>query len=320
MSLSSSSMFIQEIRSVRHRHEIIKSNVLLTTVCCSFTYSNWLPTEFTSLTKQLTPSARFNPIYLIIHPSGRPETSTSSGGRDCLTVICKWNWNSTANTAAGKDLWYVRDRAKTLLTHTIRLQEHLYWWWVLGRHGIWTNVPFRRILFCHCCTCSLSNGFGHVGAIVSASQEICSRIGPSTVWSGLVTCHRTVLSTATGSRIHWARTIQESSEKQWYLLCGHPVNLLKYFFQAHASAFEGVSRSTGSQLTPSSAPLTSQLGPTDLSSTGLSSSAALPQSSHYAFAYPKWLLPMSIPVTMGHLPNLMPRCSMPNCPMCLHIN
>ncbi|CAD7084361.1 unnamed protein product [Hermetia illucens] len=45
---------------------------------------------------------------------------------------------------------------------------------------------------------------------------------------------------------------------------------------------------------------------------------------HYAplIAYPKWLLPMSIPVTMGHLPNLAPRCTLPNCP-CMdayHIN
>lgn len=293
---------------------------LLTTVCCSFTHFNWIPTEISSLKKQLTPSAKFNPIYLIFHPSGRPETSTSSGGRDSSAVIRKWNWNTTANTAAGQDLWHVRDRAKTLLTHTIRLQEHLYWWWVLGRHGVWTNIPFCGILFNNCCSCSLSNGSGHVGAIVSASQEICPRIGPSTVWFGFITCHRTVLSTATESGIHGARTIQASSEKQWCSLCGQYINPLKYFFQAHASAFEGVSRSTGSQLTPSSAPLTSQLGPTDLSSTGVSSSGTLPQSSHYAFAYPKWLLPMSIPVTMGHLPNLMPRCSMPNCPMCLHIN
>ncbi|KAL5286632.1 hypothetical protein ACFFRR_007946 [Megaselia abdita] len=32
-------------------------------------------------------------------------------------------------------------------------------------------------------------------------------------------------------------------------------------------------------------------------------------------SYPKWFLPMSIPVTMGHLPNLFPRCTLPNC-MC----
>lgn len=35
-------------------------------------------------------------------------------------------------------------------------------------------------------------------------------------------------------------------------------------------------------------------------------------------SYPKWFLPMStlsIPMTMGHLPNLFPRCTLPNC-MC----
>ncbi|XP_055371666.1 doublesex- and mab-3-related transcription factor A2 [Condylostylus longicornis] len=42
----------------------------------------------------------------------------------------------------------------------------------------------------------------------------------------------------------------------------------------------------------------------------------LPPQPHYTplIAYPKWLLPMSIPVTMGHLPNLAPRCTLPNCP------
>ncbi|XP_053698073.1 doublesex- and mab-3-related transcription factor dmd-4 [Sabethes cyaneus] len=36
-------------------------------------------------------------------------------------------------------------------------------------------------------------------------------------------------------------------------------------------------------------------------------------------AYPKWLLPMSIPVPMGHLaPSLTPRCTLPNCVMCVH--
>lgn len=91
--------------------------------------------------------------------------------------------------------------------------------------------------------------------------------------------------------------------------------LFDLYFQSHSSAFEGVSRNGASNnLTPTTAPLSSQL-PTDLS-------PSAPPSSHYGslIAYPKWLLPMSIPVTMGHLPNLMPRCSMPNCPMCLHIN
>ncbi|XP_058467956.1 doublesex- and mab-3-related transcription factor dmd-4 [Malaya genurostris] len=36
-------------------------------------------------------------------------------------------------------------------------------------------------------------------------------------------------------------------------------------------------------------------------------------------AYPKWLLPMSIPVQMGHIaPSLAPRCTLPNCVMCVH--
>ncbi|XP_059611014.1 doublesex- and mab-3-related transcription factor A2 [Phlebotomus argentipes] len=45
----------------------------------------------------------------------------------------------------------------------------------------------------------------------------------------------------------------------------------------------------------------------------------LPPQPHYTplIAYPKWLFPISgIPV---HLPNLAPRCTLPNCPMCLHI-
>ncbi|XP_055676976.1 doublesex- and mab-3-related transcription factor A2 [Lutzomyia longipalpis] len=49
------------------------------------------------------------------------------------------------------------------------------------------------------------------------------------------------------------------------------------------------------------------------------SSGALPPQPHYTplIAYPKWLFPISgIPV---HLPNLAPRCTLPNCPMCLHI-
>ncbi|XP_053673136.1 doublesex- and mab-3-related transcription factor A2 [Anopheles nili] len=36
-------------------------------------------------------------------------------------------------------------------------------------------------------------------------------------------------------------------------------------------------------------------------------------------AYPKWLLPMSIPVSFSHIaPNLAPRCTLPNCVMCVH--
>ncbi|XP_064545363.1 doublesex- and mab-3-related transcription factor dmd-4 [Drosophila montana] len=30
-------------------------------------------------------------------------------------------------------------------------------------------------------------------------------------------------------------------------------------------------------------------------------------------AYPKWFVPLSFPVTMGHLSNLAPRCNLPNC-------
>lgn len=50
------------------------------------------------------------------------------------------------------------------------------------------------------------------------------------------------------------------------------------------------------------------------------SNQPLQSQSHFGpvFAYPKWLLPMSIPVTMGHLPNLAPRCTQENCPMCIH--
>lgn len=50
------------------------------------------------------------------------------------------------------------------------------------------------------------------------------------------------------------------------------------------------------------------------------STQPLQTQSHFGpvFAYPKWLLPMSIPVTMGHLPNLAPRCTQENCPMCIH--
>ncbi|XP_001649612.2 doublesex- and mab-3-related transcription factor A2 [Aedes aegypti] len=48
---------------------------------------------------------------------------------------------------------------------------------------------------------------------------------------------------------------------------------------------------------------------------------APPSPPSYAslIAYPKWLLPMSIPVPMGHIaPNLAPRCTLPNCVMCVH--
>ncbi|XP_058814036.1 doublesex- and mab-3-related transcription factor A2 isoform X2 [Topomyia yanbarensis] len=44
-----------------------------------------------------------------------------------------------------------------------------------------------------------------------------------------------------------------------------------------------------------------------------------PPSYPSLIAYPKWLLPMSIPVPMGHLaPSLAPRCTLPNCMMCVH--
>ncbi|XP_052562059.1 doublesex- and mab-3-related transcription factor dmd-4 [Culex pipiens pallens] len=45
-----------------------------------------------------------------------------------------------------------------------------------------------------------------------------------------------------------------------------------------------------------------------------------PPSYTSLIAYPKWLLPtMSIPIPMGHIaPNLAPRCTLPNCVMCLH--
>ncbi|XP_062536593.1 doublesex- and mab-3-related transcription factor dmd-4 [Armigeres subalbatus] len=44
-----------------------------------------------------------------------------------------------------------------------------------------------------------------------------------------------------------------------------------------------------------------------------------PPSYASLIAYPKWLLPMSIPVPMSHIaPNLAPRCTLPNCVMCVH--
>ncbi|XP_065080873.1 doublesex- and mab-3-related transcription factor dmd-4 [Ochlerotatus camptorhynchus] len=44
-----------------------------------------------------------------------------------------------------------------------------------------------------------------------------------------------------------------------------------------------------------------------------------PPSYASLIAYPKWLLPMSIPLPMGHIaPNLAPRCTLPNCVMCVH--
>ncbi|XP_055617509.1 doublesex- and mab-3-related transcription factor dmd-4 isoform X2 [Toxorhynchites rutilus septentrionalis] len=46
---------------------------------------------------------------------------------------------------------------------------------------------------------------------------------------------------------------------------------------------------------------------------------AHPTSYAPLIAYPKWLLPMSIPVSMGQIaPNLAPRCTLPNCLLCVH--
>lgn len=45
------------------------------------------------------------------------------------------------------------------------------------------------------------------------------------------------------------------------------------------------------------------------SSSSLSSAAA----AAAICAYPKWFVPLSFPVTMGHLSNLAPRCTLPNC-------
>lgn len=66
-----------------------------------------------------------------------------------------------------------------------------------------------------------------------------------------------------------------------------------------------------------SRPLPSQSQPITIHS---QSTQPIQTQSHFGpvFAYPKWLLPMSIPVTMGHLPNLAPRCTQENCPMCIH--
>ncbi|KAH8417224.1 hypothetical protein KR222_006778, partial [Zaprionus bogoriensis] len=44
----------------------------------------------------------------------------------------------------------------------------------------------------------------------------------------------------------------------------------------------------------------------------LSSSAAATAAAAIC-AYPKWFVPLSFPVTMGHLSNLAPRCTLPNC-------
>uniref|UniRef100_A0A182T8A5 DM domain-containing protein n=1 Tax=Anopheles maculatus TaxID=74869 RepID=A0A182T8A5_9DIPT len=65
--------------------------------------------------------------------------------------------------------------------------------------------------------------------------------------------------------------------------------------------------------------------PTAASSSATSTSAPMTQppispSGYSPFiAYPKWLLPMSIPVSFSHIaPNLAPRCTLPNCVMCVH--
>ncbi|XP_035899582.1 doublesex- and mab-3-related transcription factor A2 [Anopheles stephensi] len=65
--------------------------------------------------------------------------------------------------------------------------------------------------------------------------------------------------------------------------------------------------------------------PTVATSSAPSTSAPMTQppispSGYSPFiAYPKWLLPMSIPVSFSHIaPNLAPRCTLPNCVMCVH--
>ncbi|XP_030374269.1 doublesex- and mab-3-related transcription factor A2 [Scaptodrosophila lebanonensis] len=49
------------------------------------------------------------------------------------------------------------------------------------------------------------------------------------------------------------------------------------------------------------------------SSALVSSSSTLGAPATTICAYPKWFVPLSFPVTMGHLSNLAPRCTLPNC-------
>uniref|UniRef100_A0ABK8F3Y6 DM domain-containing protein n=2 Tax=gambiae species complex TaxID=44542 RepID=A0ABK8F3Y6_ANOGA len=65
------------------------------------------------------------------------------------------------------------------------------------------------------------------------------------------------------------------------------------------------------------APATTVAAPS--TSTTLTQPPISPNGYSPFIAYPKWLLPMSIPVSFSHIaPNLAPRCTLPNCVMCVH--
>ncbi|XP_050070823.1 doublesex- and mab-3-related transcription factor dmd-4 [Anopheles maculipalpis] len=72
------------------------------------------------------------------------------------------------------------------------------------------------------------------------------------------------------------------------------------------SAFKPPTPTTASSSTPSA-------------STPITQPPISPSGYSPFIAYPKWLLPMSIPVSFSHIaPNLAPRCTLPNCVMCVH--
>ncbi|XP_068152618.1 doublesex- and mab-3-related transcription factor A2 [Drosophila tropicalis] len=84
-----------------------------------------------------------------------------------------------------------------------------------------------------------------------------------------------------------------------------PIQALQLVQPSRSSAFRPVI----AEQYPGKAPMM-ELKPT--ASTSTSSSSILGSSS--LCAYPKWFVPLSFPVTMGHLSNLAPRCTLPNCP------
>uniref|UniRef100_A0A182JSP2 DM domain-containing protein n=1 Tax=Anopheles christyi TaxID=43041 RepID=A0A182JSP2_9DIPT len=71
--------------------------------------------------------------------------------------------------------------------------------------------------------------------------------------------------------------------------------------------------------TPTAAPSAAAATSAPSTITAMTQSPISPSGYSPFIAYPKWLLPMSIPVSFSHIaPNLAPRCTLPNCVMCVH--
>lgn len=125
-------------------------------------------------------------LLQISSPSGRPEAPTGSGGCNCPAVGRQRDGDRIASTAAGENLRNVRDGAKDRVALFAHLHQYRHVFSPLTRRRFVTGTGVRKNIAVASCSRSfqlggLSNGTGHVGAVISPSQTICSGTGVASV-------------------------------------------------------------------------------------------------------------------------------------------